>query len=117
MQTMENIYDHELVQELEKCATACEYCAVENLKHNFNGLTERSIRLALECVSVCRAMAAELTSDDIYAIYLRPVCMFICRSCGEEFERLAGIGVAHCGECSEVCYECAEACQQMATLT
>ncbi|MES2060524.1 MAG: hypothetical protein V4456_01295 [Bacteroidota bacterium] len=111
---MANLYDHELIQELKKCATACEHCAAENLKHNATGLTERSTRLALECVSVCRAMAEELTLDDIYAIHLRPVCMFICRSCGEEFERLAGIG-SYCGKVSEACNECAETCQQMAT--
>jgi hypothetical protein len=108
---MSNQPNRELVQRLENCASACARCAVENLRQSSTGLIGRSARLAMDCASVCRDMAAELSLEDKYAFHLIPVCVFVCTSFGEECERLTGIGLEYSSECRDLCYQCAEACR------
>jgi hypothetical protein len=111
--TMSNPYQQEFIQKLKKCTELCAYYVAQNLRQNLSRVTGTGVHMALDCASVCQAMASELTLDDIINLHLCQVCAFICNSCGEELERLDAMGIAHCSECSKACYQCAKACQQI----
>jgi hypothetical protein len=108
---MSNLYQQELIHKFERCAEICGYCSAQNMQQASLPELETGIRMTLDCASVCRAMALELTMDDITTPHLCQVCAFICTSCGEELERLCGMGIEHSSECSQACAECAQACQ------
>ncbi|RAV60128.1 hypothetical protein DIU36_02195 [Mucilaginibacter rubeus] len=110
---MSNPYQQEFIQKLERCTLLCACYVAQNLGQDPSRVTGTGIHMALDCASVCKAMAEELTLEDIITLHLCQVCAFICNSCGEELERLDGMGIAYCSECSKACYQCAQTCQQI----
>lgn len=74
------------------------------------------IRLCLDCADICTATAAVISRQtDYHADVTRPLleaCVAICRNCGDECERHAGMH-EHCRVCAEACRRCEQACREL----
>ncbi len=104
------------IDAMTDCAQACIADNDADLgEHNVAEMV-LCIRLCLDCTDVCTATAAVLSRPTNYdANVTKPLleaCVAICRSCGDECERHAGMH-AHCRVCAEACRRCERACREL----
>lgn len=98
----------ELVESLEKCISACNYCAAACLEEdNVESLTE-CIRLNLDCADTCYWSLQLLTRDSDYLMDVMEICKNICAECAAECEMHEH---DHCRECADACTGCEEHCR------
>lgn len=107
---MEN---QQLIETLNECTAACNYCAAACLKEEDVKKLAKCIQLDLDCAGAT-AYGAELAArgSGLLNKHLE-VCAEICRICAEECEMHAP-KMDHCRECAEACRKCEEACLSVA---
>jgi hypothetical protein len=76
----------------------------------------KCIRTCLDCDDVCTATLRVVSRQTEYdANVTRAVlqaCVAVCKSCGDECERHAGMH-EHCRVCAEACRRCEQACNDL----
>ena len=99
------------------CAQACTACADACLSEDKVAELVKCIRLDLDCADVCATTGRVLSRQTEYdANVTRPVleaCIAACKSCGDECERHASMGMEHCRVCAEACRRCEQACTEL----
>ncbi len=97
----------QLLDVLERCMTACEACASENLKVE-NGISlQRCIRLTLDCGELCGFTARFVARESEFKDILLKQCALVCKACEDECRRHEN---AASQQCADVCHECHLAC-------
>lgn len=100
------------------CSRSCTACADACLAEEAH-LTElvRCIRVNLDCADVCDTTGRMLTrqTETDWAIVRAQLqaCAVACRSCAEECQRHADMGMEHCQACADACRACANACDRL----
>jgi hypothetical protein len=102
---------------LYDCAQACTACADACLSEEQVAELVKCIQLNLNCADVCitagRALPRQTEYDANLTKALLEACVQTCRSCGDECERHAEMGMEHCRVCAEACRRCEQACQAL----
>ena len=96
-----------LIQELVKCALACEMCSSACLDEKDVTMMARCIELDRDCADICFQASRLLQRDAEIAHHYLTMCEEICRLCAEECGKH---DMDHCKKCSEACSQCADAC-------
>jgi hypothetical protein len=104
------------IDAISDCAQACAADADDDLgEHNVTEMVT-CIRLCLDCADVCAATAAVISRPAGYDVHvtkpLLEACAAICKSCGDECQRHAGMH-AHCRVCAEACRRSEQACREL----
>jgi hypothetical protein len=104
------------IDALSDCAQACDCDVAADLGEPNVAEMVTCIRLCLDCTDICTATLRVLSRQADYdATVTRPLleaCVAICRSCGDECERHAGMH-EHCRVCGEACRRCEQACREL----
>jgi hypothetical protein len=94
------------IEALDDCAQACTADVDADLSERNVTQMITCIRLCLDCADVCGATARVITRRPAYDTNatrrLLKACAAICRACGDECERHAGMH-EHCRVCAEAC--------------
>src|SRR5215471_12225677 len=104
------------IDALNDCAQAC--IADTGCDLSEQNVTEMvtCIRLCLDCADICAAASGVISRQAAYdADVIRPLlqaCAAICKTCGDECQRHAGMH-AHCRICAEACRSCERACREL----
>lgn len=105
------------IEECFACAQICESCADACLAEDMVAELRQCIRLNLDCADICLAtgrLAIRRAGGNERSISLMiRACEDICKRCGEECSRHAGMH-GHCRICAESCRACAAACASAA---
>jgi hypothetical protein len=104
------------IDALSDCAQACTACADDCLSEEMVAELTKCIRTCLDCDDVCTATLRVVSRQTEYdANVTRAVlqaCVAVCKSCGDECERHAGMH-EHCRVCAEACRRCEQACNDL----
>jgi hypothetical protein len=104
------------IDALSDCAQACAADVDADLNEPNLAEMAKCIRLCLDCVDVCTATVGVISRPIQYdpnaANLLLQACVAICKTCGDECERHAGMH-AHCRVCEEACRRCEGACREL----
>jgi len=104
------------IEALLDCGQACTACADADLSERHVTELVTCIRLNLDCADVCAATASVLSRRPAYDANatrrLVKACIAICRACGDECERHAGMH-EHCRVCAEACRRGEQACNEL----
>ncbi|HEU5387015.1 MAG TPA: four-helix bundle copper-binding protein [Streptosporangiaceae bacterium] len=104
------------IDALSDCVQACHADNAADLGEQNVTEMVTCIRLCLDCADICTATAAVISRQtDYHADVTRPLleaCVAICRNCGDECERHAGMH-EHCRVCAEACRRCEQACREL----
>lgn len=105
----------QLIDTLNECTAACNYCAHACLQEENVKKLAKCIELDLDCAGAT-AYAAELAARSSGLLNKQlEVCAEICRLCAEECEMHASkMNMQHCKECAEACRRCEDACLSVA---
>ena len=106
--------EHEIIETLLGCATACEECFNSCLQEDDVTMLADCIRLDRDCAQVCRLTASLLASGSAYAGEFVDICSDVCAGCARECEKHDH---EHCRVCAEACRQCEEACENFAPST
>lgn len=104
---MEN--NNVLIEALQNCVTACEYCADACLNEESLSSLVTCIRLDRDCADICAAALTLLIRDSSYTRSVIELCEQTCADCAEECEKHEH---DHCRECAEACRRCEELCRE-----
>jgi hypothetical protein len=95
---------------------ACTACADADLSERRVTELITCIRLCLDCADVCTATARVVSRRPAYDTgatrRLLKACVAMCRHCGDECERHAGMH-EHCRVCAEACRRGEHACDEL----
>lgn len=95
----------------DACATACQQCADKCALERDVVELVRCMRIALDCVEICRTTSHHLvrSGDDRPGLLaaLLEACVIACAGCAGECERHA---YEHCRVCAEACRRCEAEC-------
>jgi hypothetical protein len=104
------------IDALSDCAVACTLDADANLGEQDSAEMVRCIALCLNCADLCTATLAvtgrRTASEKSVTEPLLEACEAICRSCGDECARHAGMH-PHCRICEVACRRCEQACREL----
>jgi len=107
-----------VVDALTDCAQACIADTGCDLGEQDVTDMVACIRLCLDCADICAAAGGVIGRQAEYdADVIRPLlqaCAAICKTCGDECQRHAGMH-AHCRVCAEACRRCERACRELLT--
>lgn len=97
-----------LIESLQNCITACNYCASSCLdEDNVASMTD-CIKKDWDCASICSMTLDLLLNDSDHTIKAVELCKDICAECAEECEKHDH---DHCQECADACRRCEEHCR------
>lgn len=99
-----------------ECAQACTACADACLGEDQVAQLARCIGANLDCADVCdvtgRVLSRHTGSDPNVTRAMLTTCAAVCRSCGDECDRHAGMH-EHCRVCRDSCRRCEQACNEL----
>jgi hypothetical protein len=105
------------IQACFDCAQACTADADADLGEPQVQMMIRCIRLCLDCADTCLATGAILSRqtafDPATARAALQACVQTCKVCGDECERHAQRGIAHCRTSMEACRRCEQVCKAL----
>ncbi len=105
------------IEACDDCAQACTACADACLSEQQVADLVKCIRQNLDCADVCQTTGRVLSRQTEYdATVTRSVlqaCAQACKTCGDECERHASMGMEHCRVCAEACRRCEQACNDL----
>ena len=104
--------NHEILQELNTCATLCDVCYNGCLNEEDVSVMARCIELDRECADICRLTASLLARDSENSEKFLKLCADICDTCAEECKKHEH---EHCKECARACEQCALLCRSYQT--
>ena len=98
-----------LIQALQECEAACNYCADACLGEENVKMMVDCIRLDRECAEICGTTVnlAAIESSRFFNKMV-DICREICEACAEECEKHDH---DHCKKCAQACRECVKACE------
>lgn len=103
---MEN---RKLIESLQHCISACNYCAASCLEEDNVQSMTTCIALDLDCADVCTLVLKKLARNSEKNIMrLIEICLDTCVECAEECEEHDH---DHCRKCAEACRRCADHCR------
>jgi len=105
---MNIIPNHELIEKIDICVAACNFCASSCLKEDNVKMMSECIALDMDCADVCRTTSTLLARNSIHAKHLLKECIEICEACAAECTKHEH---DHCQSCAKACIRCAEACK------
>ncbi|MDP8959859.1 MAG: four-helix bundle copper-binding protein, partial [Actinomycetota bacterium] len=77
----------------------------------------KCIRLNLDCADVCettgRVLSRQTEYDANLTRSLLQACAQACKTCGDECDRHASMGMEHCRVCAQACRRCEQACNDL----
>lgn len=100
-----------LMNALNDCVTACNYCTSACLGEPDISMLANCIRLNMDCAAICTTTAGFVGKDSAHARPLLPECMELCLKCAEECEKHGYM--EHCKLCAAACRECVAICGEM----
>ena len=100
--------NHEIIQELNACAAACNACYTACLNEEDVSMMTRCIELDRECADICQLTASILSRDSENADKYLKLCADICDICADECKKH---DMYHCRECARACSNCASLCR------
>ncbi len=100
-----------LIDALNHCIAACNYCASECLGEEDVKMMAQCIRTDIICAEICRATAKLVAMESTSAKELVLLCQKVCSECAEECGKHQH---EHCQKCAEACRKCEEACRAYA---
>jgi hypothetical protein len=99
------------------CAQTCTACADACLSEQNVAELTKCVRSNLDCADVCdttgRVLSRHTGYDANLARAVLEACAAACKSCGDECERHAGMGMDHCRVCADECRRCEAACREL----
>jgi hypothetical protein len=98
----------DLVESLQNCITACEYCADACLGEKDPSSLATCIRLDRNCADVCATALRLLIRNSGHTDSIIELCEEICSDCAEECEKHDH---DHCEDCARACRRCEEQCR------
>lgn len=102
-------HNNTLVESLQKCVTACEYCADACLDEDNVSSMVDCIRIDRNCADICSTSLRLLIRNSNRAKSVVEICQGICAECAEECEKHDH---EHCQECARACRRCEEQCRE-----
>jgi hypothetical protein len=109
---MNNKANTDLVNALNNCANACNYCTASCLQEPDVNRMAMCIKLDIDCAALCSLTASFLARNSVHGEHLLSECAELCNLCANECERHPRM--LHCTECAEACRQCEEACKMAA---
>lgn len=97
-----------LLELLNRCAAACDHCAVACLQENDVHMLSRCISLDMDCASICQVAASLVARQSENLDAILDACAKVCEACAEECGKHSHM--EHCRQCAEACAACADAC-------
>ena len=107
--------NHSLIYTLNKCAAACNYCAMACLEEEEVQLLRDCIKTNLDCADICHVTATLLSRGSAFSASLLEECAVLCNACAATCKKHAHM--EHCRVCAETCFACGEECAAYATET
>lgn len=101
----------DLIDKLNACVAACEYCANACLHEDNVGMMADCIITDRDCSDICNLAARWLARDSRHAKHIIKECIELCGICAKECEKHDH---DHCKKCAEACRACEEACKKFA---
>lgn len=98
-----------LIDVLNECAVACNYCSVACLDEDNIAMLVSCIKTDMDCAVICTSTANLLARESDHGAHMLKECVELCTRCAEECEKHSHHD--HCEKCAEVCRKCAEACE------
>lgn len=98
-----------LIDQLVKCALACEKCLSQCLYELDVSMMVRCMELDRDCAEICLQTARLLVREAEVSDRWVTACAEVCRLCGQECRKHE---MDHCQQCADECDACAEACQE-----
>ncbi|MEO6232732.1 MAG: four-helix bundle copper-binding protein [Ferruginibacter sp.] len=102
-----------LIDALNNCVTACNYCATSCLDEADVKMMTNCIKLDMDCAAICQLTATLIARGSDHGQHLLKECVEICNKCADECQEHGESGMEHCKDCADACRECAEVCAQM----
>ncbi|REL32936.1 four-helix bundle copper-binding protein [Rhodohalobacter sp. SW132] len=100
---------NELLESLENCVKACNYCAASCLdEENVQPMTD-CIKLDLDCADSCHLALKLLVRNITPAVSIIEFCKEICAECAAECEKHDH---DHCQQCAKACRRCEDQCNK-----
>ena len=96
------------VQACLLCATACDECAAEDIRHATPEMVECALA-CLDCADICRVTAAALNRKSKLHARFCELCAQLCRECEAHCAKHSDQH-EHCLKCREACEACANQC-------
>ena len=109
---MNNSKNNELINVLNNCALACNYCTTACLEEDDVRMMRDCIKLDIDCAAICSLTANFIARNSIHGKHLLNECAELCRLCGTECARHTKM--QHCQDCAAACRSCEAACRAAA---
>jgi hypothetical protein len=98
-----------LIEELYRCAAACDECYKACNEEEHKADLQRCMLLDQECIEVCQVTAKLLELGTEHAGQMVALCSKICDACAEECRRHKH---EHCQACAKACEKCSSECRE-----
>lgn len=108
---MNIIPNHELIEKIDICVAACNFCASACLKEDDVKMMAKCIALDMDCAEICRTAGILLARNSDHGKHMLQECTEVCEACAKECGNHQS---GHCQACAKACTECAEACKAAA---
>lgn len=108
---MNIIPHHELIEKIDICVAACNFCASSCLKEEDVKMMAKCISTDMDCAEICRTTGILLARNSEHGKHLLKECAEVCEACAAECGKHEH---DHCKACAKACTECAEACRAAA---
>src|SRR5258707_81727 len=101
-----------LIQALDDCAAACNYCTTACLGEEDVKMMVACIRLDIDCAAICNLNSAFIARGSVHGKHLLKECAELCNLCAAECEKHTKM--QHCVDCAKACRACEKACREAA---
>lgn len=105
---MNNQHQH-LLDTLNACIAACEWCATACLQEPDVKMMAPCISLDRDCADTCALAARLVARGSVHGQHLLRACAEVCKACGDECAKHSHM--QHCQECAAACRRCEVACR------
>ncbi|MDB5234299.1 MAG: ferredoxin [Hymenobacter sp.] len=99
-----------LLDSLNACVAACEWCATSCLQEQDVKMMVSCISLDRDCADICALTARLVARGSQHGMHLLRECVEVCKACADECEK-HGTHMQHCQECAEACRRCEQECR------
>lgn len=101
-----------LIDALNDCIVACNYCATACLDEDNIKMLAKCIKQDMDCALICQLAATLLSRGSEHGKHVLNECLEVCDLCATECEKHAKMGMEHCENCAAACRKCIEACNE-----
>jgi len=109
MLIMKNNKNNQLLDALNACSNACNYCTGACLEETDVKMMAACIKLDIDCAAICSVTASFIARGSVHGKHLLKECAELCNACATECEKHAKM--QHCTDCAKACRACEKACR------